>query len=239
MRSVGSAATLAGRCYNLSLFVCSPDETLSLAEKHALYASETAARQWIVSEAQRYGVSVDFKLGVFPSCDPAVKWQHVVLGAPPERKKWLKASLEQHGYADPLQLLTHVKRKHACANAHAIIYVKGKIRNGWSSTPWFGHYNDKDFFFESIVLSSSMNGTSVSPGTIAHELLHLYGAWDFHHNSGAPLSVEQQVRAHFPDSIMLGSTGFPDRVVDPITAHWLGWTDSLPSWATELRPHYY
>ncbi|MCD4734689.1 MAG: hypothetical protein K8R53_01475 [Bacteroidales bacterium] len=69
--------------------------------------------------------------------------------------------------------------------------------------------------------------------------MHLYGAWDFHHKSGAPKTIENLMQASYPNSIMAGSSGFPNRIIDPVTAYWIGWAEKLPEWAKTLRPNHY
>jgi len=55
--------------------------------------------------------------------------------------------------------------------------------------------------------------------TIAHELVHLFGAKDFYF----PEIVALQSIKHFPNSIMNGG-----EKVDPLTAYLIGWVDELP-----------
>lgn len=70
-------------------------------------------------------------------------------------------------------------------------------------------------------------GTEVER-SIRHELMHLYGAWDYYLHD----EVEAAARQYSPDSIMLSTSH--DAVVDSLTAYVIGWTDTLDANARAL-----
>lgn len=70
-------------------------------------------------------------------------------------------------------------------------------------------------------------GTGVER-TICHELMHLYGAWDYYLHDEVKAAAQQ----YSPDSIMLSSRN--GNVVDSLTAYVIGWTDTLDANARAL-----
>lgn len=61
--------------------------------------------------------------------------------------------------------------------------------------------------------------TDYDPGTVRHELLHLFGAEDFYFHE----EIEAAAIRHFPRSVMLNSD--TNAVTDPLTAYLVGWTE--------------
>lgn len=61
--------------------------------------------------------------------------------------------------------------------------------------------------------------TDYDPGTVRHELLHLFGAEDFYFYE----EVEAAAYRHFPRSVMLNSD--TNAETDPLTAYLVGWTE--------------
>ena len=67
-----------------------------------------------------------------------------------------------------------------------------------------------------------------SGATFRHELMHLYGAWDYY----LPQDVTAAAQQHCPDSIMLAAE--PASRTDSLTAYIAGWTDAPDAAARSL-----
>jgi hypothetical protein len=80
----------------------------------------------------------------------------------------------------------------------------------------------------------------MSPSTIAHELLHLYGAWDLYHDPVKPRNSYSQTRHAerlFPRDIMLESNpSIHSLTITDLTAWRLGCLSSVPAWFEYFAP---
>ena len=82
---------------------------------------------------------------------------------------------------------------------------------------------------ESYVVYSSLNGKKTRSGTVAHELLHAFGAEDLYEekSTGERAGRAAIAKEHYPNDIMFG--GWNDNaVVGAYTAYAVGWTDVCP-----------
>ena len=85
-----------------------------------------------------------------------------------------------------------------------------------------------DYYKESVVIYAGDSSDTSLPATIAHEMLHPFGADDLYFPYDTDTARAELAKEYFPDDIMLR--------VDPLlstltigayTAYKVGWTDSL------------
>ena len=111
-----------------------------------------------------------------------------------------------------------------------IAYVVMLDKGGRSySLPYSGRNRDvsADYELEYSVIFSGFTDTSrdSASDTVAHELLHLFGAQDYYYPESRKALAEQ----YYPKDIML--CDMPDLeyfTLEAFTAYTLGWTDEIP-----------
>ena len=115
------------------------------------------------------------------------------------------------------------------AGTDQIAYVVMVDKGGRSySLPYQGRNRSvsTDYQLEYAVIFSGFTDTSrdSASDTIAHELLHLFGAEDFYY----PASRETLAEEYYPTDIMLcAMPDLPYFTLGAYTAYTLGWTDTV------------
>jgi hypothetical protein len=80
-------------------------------------------------------------------------------------------------------------------------------------------------------------GIELIHSMIAHEVLHLYGAWDLYNSYVQTHDVASKAQQLFPNDIMLRTSyNLAELQVDALTAWRIGWSDKKESWYEWFRP---
>ena len=87
---------------------------------------------------------------------------------------------------------------------------------------------------ESYVVYTSLNGNKTRSGTVAHELLHAFGAEDLYEegSTGERATRAAIAKKYWPNDIMLIGGWRGTEIVDAYTAYAVGWTDKVPEVCT-------
>ncbi len=233
----GSARTLTGKVYTLSIFISEPGDPWRKADKLVMLDKQRGAESWLATQAKRYGKQLTFEHGQF-GLD-----EDVVLDVIPEADAsgdepvdWVSRVAPLLGYTDPLQLHRQLRDDYGCDNAHVIIYAN-KRGIGYA----MAYSTDMDetmYFVEGAILHRFYpDGREMTTASIAHELLHLYGAWDLYQTFSQTADVEAQARQTFADDIMLRvSYDIHELEVGELTAWLVGWHDEYKEWYGDYRP---
>jgi len=106
------------------------------------------------------------------------------------------------------------------------------------SMPFGEGSNAEQLFFEGcIVYRFHKNGAELCSACIAHEILHLYGAWDLYRTFEQTYDRELKARELFPNDIMLRvSYGIDELEVGPLSAWLVGWNNQCKGWYQWFRP---
>lgn len=105
-------------------------------------------------------------------------------------------------------------------------------------------YFDRDYSYDVVFLSAGNSGHEATATTLAHEILHLYGAPDLY-KTGSPGTcsyglrprVLDFIKENYPDEIMQNTYdrknkqpyyGETHGVISPVTAYYAGLTDEVP-----------
>ena len=235
---VGSARHLSGSVCVLYLFVGTETSKWSQDEIEATAQKLYAAEDWIKAEALRYDKKVEFR-------NYSIKRQLTDNNIPenpfqPEAVGYPKTVLRRFGYNSNRELHDILTRKTGCQQFLVLVFAhtagrcyasavnRNMARNGSGrSLP------------ESCMLYHISNdtGRELQVGRIAHEMLHLFGAWDFYAVNANDKERSERAAELYPTSIMLRSYGdITQRTIDPLTAWLTGLSRKEQEWYKDLMP---
>lgn len=198
VRNEGSAKKLSGSIYILSIFAS--DTAWSEENKYELNRKLFEAEEWLKKEASKYGARITFKNGQFGYEKTVNMAVATGKGTGKENSRVAHKAMKVIGYNSLLQFYEWVKNEEKCDNCLIIVFTKGYGRDyAVSYAPQYGN----DFFTESCVIYEHCeNGEPVYTSTIAHEILHCFGAEDLYETFIKPKEVENLAKKKYPNDIM-------------------------------------
>ena len=235
---VGSARHLSGNVCVLYLFVGTETSRWSQDEIEATAQKLYAAEDWLKSEAQRYGKKVEFrnysiKRQLIDNNIPANPFQPDAVGYP-------KTVLRRYGYTGNKELHEILTRKTGCQQFLVLVFphVAGRCYASAVNRNMAGNGSGRSMPECCMLYQiSDDTGRELQVGRIAHEMLHLFGAWDFYAISPDDKARSERAADLYPESIMLRSYGDIDqRSIDPLTAWLVGLSHKEQEWFKELMP---
>jgi len=236
----GSASQLTGKVYNLACFVSGPNDEWTYDEKLNIYKLLKESQSWIQKQAQKYNCAVAFEGGNY-GLKEDIKLPYIERGTASgkESTDWVSKVLYKVGYKSTLDLYKWVKAYTSCENLQVIIFVKGE-GNGYAMA-CSTEMDKEKYFVEGAVLYEKYNGGGkLAASSIAHEVMHLYGAWDLYKTFSQTQDREDKARQLFPNSIMLRTSYDADELeVDALTAWLIGWNKEPKDWYEWFRPKDY
>jgi hypothetical protein len=124
-----------------------------------------------------------------------------------------------------------------CKNALVLIFVKGK-GTGYAMAYETADMDKALYFAEGVVLYERyLNDAVLAASSIAHEILHLFGAWDLYKTFQQTQDREDKARKQFPDSIMLRTSyNINELDIDEVTAWRIGWNPNPQPWYDGFDP---
>ena len=116
------------------------------------------------------------------------------------------------------------------AGMDQIIYIVAHNKEGYSYAQ-ADQDNDENILMEHCVIANV--NTANSPGTYAHEIMHLFGAQDFYEKerNGKVFNTgrSQMAASLFPTELMLNNwLPISEIVLSDFTAFCVGWLDVMP-----------
>jgi len=233
----GSAVKLQGISYMLTVFISESD--WDYREKCSIYERIYEARKWLVNEASRYGKYISFIGGHYGLNNNIILDDIPVgTGSGNEPTDIVTKVLKKIGYVNSLQFFEEVKKRKKCENVFALI-VANKSGRGYA-IPFAHGFNKETYFLEGTILYENNFGSKIMSAEIAHEILHLFGAWDLYTNYLQSNDRELKARQLFPDDIMLRtSRNIYDLKIDKLTAWLVGLTDYKEDWYEWFKPKFY
>ncbi|MGB1217095.1 MAG: hypothetical protein ACPG5P_04420 [Saprospiraceae bacterium] len=236
----GSARVLEGDIYNVSCFVSGQNENWTYEEKLEILEKAKEGNDWLKSKAREFGTEFSFQNGnIGLSEDVKLSTIERSTASGTERDDWVYLILKQIGYENPLDYYNWVIQNTTCSQLQFIIYVKG---NGTGyALPFSENLNREKYFIEGVILYEKYwNGRKLASASIAHETLHLYGAWDFYKTHAQTTANEIRARKLFPNSIMLRTSfNINSLEIDELTAHLIGWRKEYKNWYSSFMPSDY
>jgi len=221
----GSAKDLRGNVLTLYVFLETTTNPWTAEEKQAKLNELSIAQQWLISQANTWGVPLNFTskpLGKAAS----LQFENIpkATGSGTERTDWALEILKKSGYRNARQAYRKISRQSGFDNIQLLFFAKA---GGISYAMRFAsNFRKRKFFMESVMLFQRYDNDAQMPvaAIIAHEILHLYGAWDLYTTYAQTADRHQKAQELFPDDIML-RVGYElnHLKVDDLTAWLVGW----------------
>jgi hypothetical protein len=234
----GSAKTLKGNIYVLCCFVSDQNHEWSSRDKREIFAKYREAAGWIRNQAAKYNDTVNFTAGSY-GMDANIKLDHIQYGTGSRNEDAgiISRVLQEVGYRNSLSFYNWVTRNTNCDNALVLIFVKGRGRGYAVICHSESTIKQLDFMEGAVLFEKQSTGAGLSSSSIAHEILHLFGAWDFYRTFEQTQEREDRAKQMFPNSIMLRtSPNIHELTVDRVTAWLIGWKSDPEPWYGWFRP---
>lgn len=235
-RDVGTARKMSGKTYVLVLFVSEKGQNgWTKADTRPVMDKIHKATNWISKKSKLYGVKNEFKVYSLGSKEQ-IKLKRIPQG-PSQRNGTsdiLREAMIAAGYDDGFDFFAYAKEKTSCDNCLVLIVSNTKGKS--FATPESRETYTKNVRtgcaphqLESCLIFSKYNdGRNIAAPTIAHEILHLFGATDLYDSNA---SRDKQMGQHFPNSIMRRINYTFDKLeLDPLTAYLIGLSNTYKDW---------
>lgn len=235
-RNQGSAKRLEGDIYVLCFYVGTPSNPVN-ERVHVPWTQELfEAEAWLKRQAAHWGKSLDFTNATY-GINGEITFLPEVIPTDP-------AKADAFFFPETVYRAQHFKdgwdvsefiRKNLTDCDQWISIILCNLRGRSFACPVnerLVSFDDKKFFLESCVVFRNdawppFNKTTSA--SLAHEILHLFGASDLYAHNKSEWESETEYRRRYPNSIMLGSPyGLSKNEMDETTAWLVGWTDRMP-----------
>ena len=240
-RDIGSAKTLRGDTYILMCFISDSSNAWSSDEKRGMINKTREALSWMKNQALRYNVGVNFEEGVYGE-DADIKLDNIAYGrgsgpGRPLDTTMVSRVMKALGWQDSLSFYNWVNQNKKSDNSLVLIFIKG-TGIGYAYE-YIQGVSEELFFMEGAVLYERYtNNNELASASIAHEILHLFGAWDFSRTHEQTQDREDKARQLFPNSIMLRvSNNINELSIDEVTAWLVGWKSNPEPWYEWFNPY--
>lgn len=234
----GSANLLQGKALTWICFLSANSSAWTDKEKKEIIAKVEEAHLWLISQAKQVKIPLTFQLSSNELADQSlVEYIHSNQQDQIERTNVLFRIQKKMGFTRKHSLLNWMQDSTTCDHMHCLIFVKG--RGNSYSLPYRVGMNKLKYFVEgSILFSQYESGKNLITSSIAHELLHLYGAWDLYKTFAQTADREKKANEKFPHSIMLRTyMSIQENMVDELTAWLIGWNKKEESWYSWFKPN--
>ncbi|MCL2244075.1 MAG: hypothetical protein FWC03_06360 [Treponema sp.] len=241
IQNYGSAKSLEGNVYVLVCFISGSNNSWSYNEKLDWFKKYYEAVNWIKDQALNYNVAINFQGGNFGmNADIKLDYGYGT-GSGNEDVSMVSKVLREIGYRDSLSFYEFIVNNTNCDNALILIAAKGRGRSYAIACEFSTEdliYKELHFMEGVMLYDYNEDGNEILSSGIAHELLHLFGAWDLYENFMQSNAIEELALYLFPNSIMLRiSQNINELIIDPVTAWLIGWNKYPEPWYDAFNPY--
>lgn len=231
--NVGSAKKLTGKIYVLEIWLTRPGSAWNSNDMGFVQSKINHALDWLQRMAARYSVAVEFVKGSYHGNGGGIAVDNLPQSYSDcaNQPLLLPRALKVIGYDDAIQCYNRIKEISGIDNILVLILINN---DGWSNANQFStlhatnHF--RDYFLESVNLFLTDDGMPTNGQTIAHEMLHLFGAWDMYSGQASDAAGEW-ANKNYPNEIMLQvSSQLDDLTISPLTAWLVGLTSEYHDW---------
>ena len=191
------------------------------------------SQDWLIKQAKEYEIALHFDNLQFGQ-DNDIVFSHIPDGTEEDYDAWVVDLCRELDYSSTDEFLETLYEEGEYDNINILIIANAF---GTSYALPFGKGYDSDDYIEAAVIYREDEVDKICSATIAHEMLHLYGACDLYETEDEGSSREKKVRKKYPDEIMLEIYyNIYDNTICEITAYYIGWHDEHDDWYEELIP---
>lgn len=233
----GSAKSLTGLVYPLIVFLSEVGYPWTSLQKQNILRLRGEAEHWICDQSRIYNSHLAFhRGGIFGyEKDIVVDYIPNATGTKNEYIDWVAYLLQKIGW-DPLNLNSKLLKESGATHLHVEIYAN-EIGRSYAIAFCQGSDRQKYFMEGTILYRQDQNGSELISAYIAHEILHLYGAWDLYHNFDVTKDQAMHALRLFPNDIMARTDTSIDKLsISPLTAWRIGWTEFKEDWYDYFDP---
>ncbi len=237
--NVGSAKKLEGTTYLLEVWLTSPGTAWNYGEMGAIQAEINSAADWLTRKAAEYGKRAEFRIG----CYAGDGYRGVPISGLPRSYaeacnsgNLLVRALQQIGYPGMMECYHQLRYQLGCDNVLVLVVINNE---GWSCANSFstahasGGY--ESYFLENAFIFATVDGEPPLASTIAHEMLHLFGAWDMYAPQVSDYA-QSYAQACYPGEIMLTlSRDIDTQQISPLTAWLTGLSGIYSGWYMDFK----
>lgn len=227
---LGNCRNLKGNPLVVLLFI-DDDESSWSAEQVTEYTNKhvNVGLQYLEDKAKEWNVDLNFTVKSYstPLSEYTLKYEGSVirdLRISGSSKDVLDQAARDMGYPSNWELYSKFKTEHG--GNDDVIFLTFINKAGKSYTRHFISTGRTSYSEHCVLFSDYLEGDSFGcrASTVAHELLHLFGAEDFY--NGYREFLAYQI---YPKDIMLWMpTDAYENEIGDFTAYTLGWTDTIP-----------
>lgn len=229
--NIGSAKKLKGKIYVLEIWLASSNNPWNNSNMTSMRRKVVDAVRWLENLTRKYGSDAVFEVGSFFGPDN----RGIVVDELPmsyndcwDFSSLLISVLNKLGYVNETHFYNRICSIYNADNLAVLFIING---DGRSSASQFsvGHLNGyRSKFLETAFIFVSNNNIPTESQCIAHEILHLFGAWDMYKGQASDQAA-MWAKYNYPNEIMLQVLSpLEELVVSPLTA-----------WLTGLSTEYY
>ena len=232
----GSTGDLVGTVFPLIFWVSPRGASWSPLDKSCAERNLRQGHQWLELQAKRWGNSVRILPGRSLGRERDIQLPRVPggYGSQEEALEWMRDLTSYCGLGTPGQLYDRILRQYpSCDRVHATVMVNRAGRSYALCSP--GDPCADSMLAAAINYRPTVSGT-ISWRTIAHEVLHLYGAWDLYPTDCVSTEQADHARRIFPRDIMGSVPLGVSPVVGGLTAWRVGWSAQAQPWFAFFEP---
>lgn len=221
--NAGSARVLEGKIYVITFFVSETDWPID--KKMDLFKQMRDAESWLEWRASEYGKTVRFVNGVHGLFEPFVTdiLPDYESGKPSTEIAF--TYLRQAGC--PVDGYKQWVKKNSGCDQSLVFVIANKEGRGYANP--FGS-GTSDVYPEGAILYDSPS-FKLYAGSIAHEILHLFGAVDLYDVTPGMKEIDEKMEKMYPKEVMHCSRHpMKELMISPLTAWLVGLTDKQEDW---------
>ena len=232
-RNAGSAKKLKGKTYSLLFFLSDAESEWSYIEKQRILQQITDAEIWLTKQAKKYNHSLKFEHGFF-GWEQDIPFEGMPKGNRSGKEDVFLTNkiIQKVGFRTQDQLIAQVPAE----NLQLLFLFK---RDGINYAFPFSQCLGEEFYVEGMSIYHQFDkDTPQCTSCIAHEMLHLFGAWDLYESFQTTKAQEERARKIYPTSIMLKTSyNIEELSIDPVTAWRIGWAEEPPQGGNFFSPN--
>ena len=220
---------LEGRVYVYSVFVSEGPFTATRREK--IMSNLLQSESWINNIAASYGKSVEFVNNTVDFEDDPIYCQAPKSYECPESELTPVEDVIALTPCATIKGVESLAKEAGCSKYLILVFVNAQGRSYATHTHQSPYLGEAFLFYSNIFIKNGLPS-----GVIAHEMLHLFGAYDLYKDWGNPNSnTAQRIRKEWPNEVMNISDKEVDKLsISPFTAWSVGLTDEKEDWYNDF-----